>query len=69
MVLTKEQQKAIHAKDPALRKALELSRLLGKTSGTMGMKKEEFAMHGGKVVTPSEKIKLQKQKEEKEKKK
>ena len=30
------------------------------------MKKDEFAMFAGKVVTPSEKIKLEKQKEAKE---
>jgi len=64
-----EQRKAVFAKkklDPATEKQLEIQKLLTKTSGKMGMKKEEFAMFGGKVVTPSEKIKLQKQKEGKE---
>jgi len=63
MALTKEQQKALHAKSTSSQDRLKL---LEQTSGKMGVKKEEFAMFGGKVVTPSEKIKLQKQKEEKE---
>lgn len=65
-----EQRKAIFAKkklDPATEKQVEIQRLLAKTSRKMGIKSTEFAMFAGKVVTPSEKIKLQKQKEEKEK--
>ena len=66
MALTKEQQNALDAISTSHQ---DTFKLLAKTSGKMGMKKEEFAMFAGKVVTPSEKIKLQKQKEEKEKKK
>lgn len=40
-------------------------KLLAKTSGKMGMKKEEFAMQGGKVVTLKEKEQFLKQKEKK----
>lgn len=43
-------------------------KLLGKTSGKMGMKKEEFAMHGGKVVTLKEKEQFIMKQKEKEKK-
>jgi len=42
-------------------------KLLAETSGKMGIKKEEFAMFAGKVVTPTEKIKLEEQKALKEK--
>ena len=63
MALTKEQQKALHAKSTSHEDRIKL---LAQTSGRMGMKKEEFAMFAGKVVTPSEKIKLEKQKKEKE---
>jgi len=68
MALTREQQKAIHAKkhDPAMERTLSQARLTAKTSGKMGMKSTEFATFAGKVVTPTEKIKLQKQKEEKQ---
>ena len=63
MALTKEQQKALHAKSTSHQDRLKL---LGQTSGKMGIKSTEFTMFGGKVVTPSEKIKLQKQKEGKQ---
>ncbi len=64
MALTKEQQKALHAKSTSHQDRLKL---LGQTSGKMGIKKEEFAMFGGKVVTASEKIKLEEQKALKQK--
>lgn len=68
MPLTNEQRKAMFAKkhDPAMEKTLSQAKLMAKTSGKMGIKSTEFAMFAGKVVTPSEKIKLEKQKEEKE---
>jgi len=68
--LTKEQLKAIHAKkstSPIHRTLADLERTSGKMGGFKSGR--DFVMHGGKVVTPSEKIKLQKQKEEKEKEK
>ena len=43
-------------------------KLLAETSGKMGMKKEEFAMHGGKVVTLKEKEQFVMKQKEKEKK-
>jgi len=67
------QEKAIHAKkkhSPAMERHLRQAKLMKETSGKMGSFEsgKDFVMHGGKVVTPSEKIKLQKQKEEKEEK-
>jgi len=64
---SKEQLKAIHAKDNPSTSDIDRFKLLAKTSGKMGIKKEEFAMFAGKVVTPSEKIKLEEQKALKEK--
>lgn len=62
-----KQEKAIHAKDNPSTSFDARFKLLAKTSGKVGMKKEEFAMFAGKVVTPSEKIKLEEQKALKEK--
>ena len=67
MALTKKQQKAIHAKENPSTSFDARFKLLAKTSGKMGIKKEEFAMFSGKVVTASEKIKLEEQKALKEK--
>jgi len=61
------QRKAIHAKkstSPIHRTLADLERTSGKMGGFKSGR--DFVMFGGKVVTPSEKIKLQKQKEEKE---
>lgn len=67
MTLSDAQRKAMFAKNNPSTSFEDKFKLLAKTSGKMGIKKEEFAMFSGKVVTASEKIKLEEQKALKEK--